>query len=65
MEKVLRCSSSCDVVTAVSSRRGGLFEFDRSALLRGVVEVVEERDVTEEDEDNEDVICIGTIESCF
>ena len=48
------------LVAAVSGGRGRLFYFDRSALLS---RVVEEGDVTEEDEDDEDGIRFVTLES--
>ena len=46
----------------VEGRRGTPFKFDRSALSS---RVVEERDVTEEDEGDEDGIRFVTLESRF
>ena len=56
-------SSSCDVESLQLAVEGeGSFKFDRSAQKS---RVVEEGDVTEEDEDDEDGILFVTLESRF
>ena len=56
-------SSSCDVGSLQLAVEGGrLFKFDHSALSGRVVEEV---DLTEEDEDDKDGIRFATLESQF
>ena len=55
-------SSSRDVESLQSAVKGRAFLFDRPALSS---RVVEEGDVTEEDEDDEDGLCFATLQSRF
>ena len=55
-------SSSCDVESLQSAVKERAFLFDRSALSS---RIVEEGDVTEEDEDDEEGLCFATLQSRF